>query len=140
MDQLILYYFRRYSKAGEVDKLTHCLAKYTLEICLLDFDLVNIPGSLLAAGALWLSLYTLDPSLPRVTLWSPNLEYYSGYSAKEVQAVLPRMAYNLRNAPMHETQCVQTKYKSGKSLRVAQLEELKSLELAGLARIKGEDS
>ena len=119
--------------------LTHYLAKYTLEICLLDYDLVNIPGSLLAAGALWLSLYTLDPSLASDTLWSPNLEYYSGYSAREVQAVLPRMAHNLISAPTHESQCIQTKYKSSKFLRVAQLEELKSFELAGLAIITGED-
>ena len=113
--------------------LTHYLAKYTLEICLLDYDLVNTSNSLLAAAALWLSLYALDTSLPIDTLWSPTLEYYSGYSSKEVQEVVPRMAHNLTNAPMHEFQCIQTKYESGRFLRVSQLEQLKSLELACLA-------
>jgi len=128
-----LNFLRRYSKAGEVDVLTHYLAKYTLEICLLDYDLVNISSSLLAAASLWLSLYTLDTSLPIDTLWSPTLEHYSGYSSKEVQAVVPRLAHNLTNARMHEFQCIQTKYESGRFLRVSQLEQLKSLELACLA-------
>lgn len=128
-----LNFLRRYSKAGEVDVLTHYLAKYTLEICLLDYDLVNISSSLLAAASLWLSLYTLDTSLPIDTLWSPTLEYYSGYSSKEVQAVVPRTAHNLTNARTHEFQCIQTKYESGRFLRVSQLEQLKSLELACLA-------
>merc|ERR1712158_255031 len=45
-----LNFLRRYSKAGEVDVLQHSLAKYALEISLLDFNLVPVSGSLLAAA------------------------------------------------------------------------------------------
>ena len=72
-------------------------------------------------------------------MWSPNLEFYSGYSASEVQTVVPRVAHNLLTAPKLEFQCIQTKYKSSKFLRVAQMTELKRTELAFLAATTGED-
>merc|ERR1712096_113167 len=57
-----LNFLRRYSKAGNVDVLQHSLAKYTLEVCLIDYNLVSVPGSLLASSSLCLSLLLLDQS------------------------------------------------------------------------------
>merc|ERR1719411_144047 len=57
-----LNFLRRYSKAGEVDVLQHSLAKYALEISLLDFNMVAIAGSLQAAAALCMSMLLLDKS------------------------------------------------------------------------------
>merc|ERR1712111_124568 len=57
-----LNFLRRYSKAGEVDVLQHSLAKYALEICLHDIDMVAIAGSLQAAAALCMSMLLLDKS------------------------------------------------------------------------------
>merc|ERR1712236_58933 len=65
-----LNFLRRYSKAGDVDMLQHSLAKYTLEVCLLDYHLLTTPGSLLASAALCLSLLVLDPSLTLETVWT----------------------------------------------------------------------
>merc|ERR1719481_39508 len=59
---------RRISKAGDVDVLQHSLAKYTLELSLVDYTMVQCPGSQLAAAALCLSL-----------LVPPTLAYYSCY-------------------------------------------------------------
>ena len=126
--------FRRYSKAGEVDVLQHSLAKYTLEVCLLDFSLVNVSGSLLSSAALCLSLLILEKSASLDTVWSPTLEYYSGYSAEEVMAVIPRMASNVHKMNRNnKLQAVRTKYRSGKFLKVADIEELKSEKLVELA-------
>merc|ERR1711875_85359 len=79
-----LNFLRRYSKAGEVDMLQHSLAKYTLEVCLLDYLLLSTPGSLLASAALCLSLLLLDPALTFETVWNKTLTFYSGYSSKQV--------------------------------------------------------
>jgi len=129
-----LNFLRRYSKAGEVDVLQHSLAKYTLEICLLDFSLVNVSGSLLSSAALCLSLLILEKSTSPDTVWSPTLEYYSGYSAEEVMAIIPRLASNLHKMNRNnKLQAVRTKYRSGKFLKVADIEELKSDKLVELA-------
>lgn len=103
-----------------MDVLQHSLAKYALEISLLDFNLVPVSGSLLAAAALCLSLLLLEKSSSLETVWSPTLSYYSGYSAQEVLALVPRLASNLlKMNRANKLQAVRTKYKSGKFLKVS---------------------
>jgi len=130
-----LNFLRRYSKAGEVDVLQHSLAKYALEICLHDIDMVAIAGSLQAAAALCMSMLLLDKSTSLDTVWTPTLQYYSGYSAQTVLEILPKIASNVLKVKSNsKLQAVRTKYKSGKFLKVADIEELRSerlLELAG---------
>jgi len=128
-----LNFLRRYSKAGEVDVLQHSLAKYALEICLLDSSLVHLPGSLLASTSLCLSLMLLEKSSSLDTVWSPTLQFYSGYTSQQVLAILPKVATNvLKMNRSNKLQAVRTKYKSGKFLKVADIEELKSEVLVGL--------
>jgi len=130
-----LNFLRRYSKAGDVDVLQHSLAKYTLEVCLLDYNLVSIPGSLLASSSLCLSLLLLDPSTSMDTVWTPTLEFYSGYTAEAVLDVVTKLATNMvRMNRSNKLQAVRNKYKSGKFMKVADLGELKGekiMELAG---------
>ena len=111
--------------------LQHTLAKYALESCLLDIGLVNTPASLLAAAALYLSLLLLESV---DTVWSPTLEHYTGHSAQEVRAVVPRMASNVHKMKLNpKLQAIRVKFKSGKYLKVADIEELKSETLSLLA-------
>ena len=56
--------------------LQHSLAKYILEVSLLDYRLIQVPGSLLAASALCLSLLCLDRSCNAKSVWTPTLEHY----------------------------------------------------------------
>ena len=114
--------------------MQHSLAKYALEICLLDVNLVNISGSLLASASLCLSLLLLEKSSSLDNVWTATLQYYSGYTAEAVLEILPKVAANVfkmnRN---NKLQAVRTKYKSGKFLKVADIEELKSERLVELA-------
>lgn len=130
-----LNFLRRYSKAGDVDVLQHSLAKYTLEVCLLDYNLVHIPGSLLASSSLCMSLLVLDPSTSMDTVWTPTLEFYSGYTAEDVLDVVTKLATNMvKMNRSNKLQAVRNKYKSGKFMKVADLGELKGekiFELAG---------
>merc|ERR1711955_37524 len=130
-----LNFLRRYSKAGEVDVLQHSLAKYTLEVCLLDYNLVSTPGSLLAAASLCLALLVLDPLQSQDSVWSTTLSFYSGYTPEQVLEVVPKLATNM--SIMHRStklQAVRNKYKSGKFMKVADLGELKSERLMSLTR------
>eukprot|EP00092_Neocalanus_flemingeri_P015065 GFUD01016272.1.p1 GENE.GFUD01016272.1~~GFUD01016272.1.p1 ORF type:complete len:387 (+),score=101.04 GFUD01016272.1:230-1390(+) len=133
-----LNFLRRYSKAGNVDVLQHSLAKYTLEVCLLDYNLVSLPGSLLASASLCLSLLLLDQSSSLDTVWTATLQFYSGYSAEVVLEVVTKLAGNMVKMNRgNKLQAVRTKYKSGKFMKVADLGELKGermIELAGSSK------
>merc|ERR1712037_1037025 len=59
-EPLSIHFLRRYSKAGDVDVLQHSLAKYALELALVEYELVPVPGSKLAASALCLALLLLE--------------------------------------------------------------------------------
>ena len=69
-EPLSIHFLRRFSKAGDVDVLQHSLAKYAIELALVEYDLVPVPGSKLAASALCLSLMLLEPkvSVPFLSL------------------------------------------------------------------------
>ena len=58
-------FFRRASKAGEVEAVTHTLAKYIMELSLTDYSLVAEPPSRLAASALALAIRILEPGMLR---------------------------------------------------------------------------
>ena len=57
---LPLHFLRRASKIGEVDVELHTLAKYLMELTMLDYDMVHFPPSQIAAGAFCLALKVLD--------------------------------------------------------------------------------
>jgi len=119
-----LNFLRRYSKAGDVDMLQHSLAKYTLEVCLLDYHLLSTPGSLLASAALCFSLLVLEPSLTFETVWNKTLAFYSGYSSQQVLEMVPKLAINMTK--MHSStklQAVRNKYSSVKFMEVAAIVE-----------------
>jgi len=133
-----LNFLRRYSKAGDVDVLQHSLAKYVLETSLLDVKLAPVPGSLLASASLCLSLLLLETSVSVETVWSPALQYYSGYSMVSVLPMVSRLASNI--VKLNERSCtlhaVRNKYKSGKFMKVAELGVLKSEKIMKLAGAK----
>merc|ERR1711915_573270 len=131
-----LNFLRRYSKARDVDVLQHSLAKYVLETSLLDDGLAPVPGSLLASASLCLSLLLHESSVSVDTVWSPSLQYYSGYSTESVLPIVSKLASNIiklnnRSCTLH---AVRNKYKSGKFMKVADLAVLKSETILKLAK------
>ncbi|XP_022351308.1 G2/mitotic-specific cyclin-B1-like isoform X2 [Enhydra lutris kenyoni] len=53
------HFLRRASKIGEVDVEQHTLAKYLMELTMVDYDMVHFPPSQIAAGAFCLALKIL---------------------------------------------------------------------------------
>jgi len=133
-----LNFLRRFSKAGDVDVLQHNLAKYALEVGLLDYSLVSIPNSLLAASALYLSLLLLEPSDFTNTVWNSSLAFYSQYTREDLVSISAMLAGGIVSISRKSSklQAVKTKYQSAKFLKVADLEVLKSDILAKLALLK----
>merc|ERR1719381_254424 len=119
---LPLHFLRMNSKAGDVDVQQHTLAKYLIEISLLEYDMAHVPPSLLASAALFLSLRLLDPSLTLATTWSPNLQYYSTYNTKEIIPVVVKLAGVLAKRRESKLQAVHTKFNTKKFMRISQLD------------------
>jgi len=130
-----LHFLRRFSKAGDVDVLQHSLAKYALEVGLLDYSLVPTPGSLMAASALFLSLLLLEPGASLDNVWSPTLAFYTGYSREELVPIVTRHAVNLINMPKRKLQAIRTKYRGIKFMKIADHDVMKGETVAQLAKI-----
>ncbi|KAF8727505.1 A B D E cyclin, partial [Rhizoctonia solani] len=74
-------WLRRASKADAYDVQTRTMAKFLVEISVVEEKLLKCTPSLLSAASLWLARLVLDREE-----WNANLEHYSGYSE---EALLP---------------------------------------------------
>jgi len=130
---LPLHFLRRNSKAGDVDVLQHSVAKYIMEVAMLEYEMAHYPPSKIAGAALFLSLRLLEPEAKLSTVWTQALETYSTYKAKDLLGLVFKMAEVLANMEENKLQAVKTKYSSKKFLKVALLDELKGELLSKLA-------
>jgi len=133
-----LTFLRRFSKAGDVDMLQHTLAKYTLEHALVDYSMVSLPPSQLAAAALHLSLLLLEPidaKAPLASVWSANLQHYSGYTSSQLLPIISRLASMMAKVPSSKLQAVRTKYSSSKLMQVCHLPQLTGDMMMRLVRL-----
>ncbi|KAL5640256.1 hypothetical protein ACGC1H_007505 [Rhizoctonia solani] len=74
-------WLRRASKADAYDVQTRTMAKFLVEVSVVEEKLLKCTPSLLSAASLWLARLILDREE-----WNANLEHYSGYSE---EALLP---------------------------------------------------
>lgn len=128
---LPLHFLRRNSKAGEVDAHKHTLAKYLMELCLPDYDMVHYNPSQMAAAALCLSIRLLDAE--SAESWSDTLAYYSRYHQKDILPVMHRMAHLAQRAGTGKLTAIKTKYQSSKFMRISTIPELSGPLLTQLA-------
>ncbi|KAI0123021.1 cyclin [Xylariales sp. AK1849] len=98
-------FLRRISKADDYDLETRTLAKYFLEVTVMDERFVASPASYLAAGAHCLSRLILDKGD-----WSPDHVYYSGYTFTQLKPLVSTILECCRIARRHHA-AVFEKYK-----------------------------
>ncbi|GAA5848908.1 hypothetical protein JCM9279_004662 [Rhodotorula babjevae] len=88
-------FLRRISKADGYDIHSRTMAKYLMEISIVDHRFMATPPSLIAAGASWLARKVLA-KMP----WDANLVHYSGYSEEELKPTAQLMLdYVVRTSP-----------------------------------------
>uniref|UniRef100_A0A672Q9A6 G2/mitotic-specific cyclin-B2-like n=1 Tax=Sinocyclocheilus grahami TaxID=75366 RepID=A0A672Q9A6_SINGR len=127
---LPLHFLRRASKAGNADAEKHTLAKYFLELTLLDYDMVHFNPSETAAAALCLSQLVLDGQK-----WSPTQQHYSSYDETHLKPVMQHIAKNvvMVNEGLSKHVTVKKKYSSSRLMKISLLPQLKSSLVKDLA-------
>lgn len=126
---LHLHFLRRNSKAGQVDANEHTLAKYLMELSMLDYEMCHVPPSKIAAAALCLSIKLFDD-----VEWTATLEHYSRYSYEELHPIICHLSKNLKLAKTSTyLAAVRTKYASNKAFKISLSKEVQSPAVIELA-------
>jgi len=115
---LALHFLRRYSKVGEVDSIQHALAKFFMEVTLLDYGFVHVNPSLIAAAALWLAI-KLEDKPTVLSPWTDKLRHYSGYEESDIISFGSKIADQVVKLPTAKCNFVFNKYQSGKFMKIS---------------------
>ncbi|KAM8893390.1 G2/mitotic-specific cyclin-B2-like [Spinachia spinachia] len=120
---LPLHFLRRASKVAGSDVERHTLAKYLMELTLLDYDMVHYRPSEIAAASLCLSQLLLEE-----LAWSPTQQHYSTYDAAHLKTIMQHIAQNIVLVDEGKTkfQAVKNKYSSSKLMKIALIPQLRS--------------
>ncbi|NWW10673.1 CCNB2 protein, partial [Oreocharis arfaki] len=127
---LPIHFLRRASKAGEADAKQHTLAKYLMELTLIDYDMVHHRPSEIAAAALCLSQKILGHNK-----WGTKQQYYTGYAEDSLVMTMKHMAKNVVkvNEKLTKYIAVKNKYASSKLLTISTIPQLNSEIIRDLA-------
>ncbi|XP_055056966.1 G2/mitotic-specific cyclin-B1 [Misgurnus anguillicaudatus] len=128
---LPLQFLRRASKIGDVTAEHHTLAKYFLELTMVDYDMIHFPPSQVASAA-----YALTLKVFKCGEWTPTLQHYMGYSEDQLVPVMQHIAKNVVrvNEGLSKHLAVKNKYSSQKQMRIASISQLKSPLIKELAK------
>ncbi|NWI87024.1 CCNB2 protein, partial [Pitta sordida] len=127
---LPIHFLRRASKAGEADAKQHTLAKYLMELTLIDYDMVHHRPSEIAAAALCLSQKILGHNK-----WGTKQQYYTGYAEESLLTTMKHMAKNVvkLNEKLTKYTAVKNKYTSSKLMMISTIPQLNSEIIKDLA-------
>ena len=121
----VILFLRRYSKLMETTKKVHNLAKYILELSLLDPTNSFIPSSKKAGAALLLAALLLNPSEPPQKLWCATLVVYSTYEVCHLRETKRRLKKSLYDGHHSDKlKAIREKYATSDFLEVSTLKVL----------------
>jgi len=117
---LSIQFLRRNSKAAVADAKKHTLAKYFLELILIDYNTSRIMPSKIAAASLYLAGKLLENAE-----WTDTLAYYSSYDEDDLCSTVKSIAKLIAKAETSKFQASRTKYSMNKFMGIAAIPELK---------------
>ncbi|XP_059830434.1 G2/mitotic-specific cyclin-B1 [Hypanus sabinus] len=128
---LPLHFLRRASKVAEVSSELHTLAKYLMELTIVDYEMMHYLPSQIAAGAFCLAQKVLNAGE-----WTPLLEYYMTYKEHDLVSVMEHIAKNVVkvNQSLTKYMTIKNKYASNKLLKISTIPQLKSDVIINLSK------
>ncbi|VVC39369.1 Cyclin, N-terminal,Cyclin-like,Cyclin, C-terminal domain [Cinara cedri] len=119
-----LTFLRRFSKVAGARSSQHSLAKYFLELSLVDYNMVHInPSKIAASGLLLAIVITNDPELEDnpenvktllSSYWTDVLHKHSTYKINDLISTVQMLGALALNAPEGKLKAVHKKYQSAK--------------------------
>ncbi|KAF9356169.1 G2/mitotic-specific cyclin [Mortierella sp. AD094] len=106
-------FLRRISKADNYDIHSRTVAKYLMEIPLLDYNFLECPPSMISGAALCLARRMMGHNH-----WNENLERYSGYKEEDLIPCMERMVHFLQR-PIKTNSFIFRKYATKRFLKAS---------------------
>ncbi|XP_069838293.1 G2/mitotic-specific cyclin-B2-like isoform X2 [Dendropsophus ebraccatus] len=127
---LPLHFLRRASRSCHAQEEHHVLAKYFMELTLMDYDMVHYLPSIIAAASLCLTQKVLNWGS-----WNATVQHYTGYTEENLLPVMQHIAKNvfMLNNNMTKFVYVKNKFASRKLNRISTISQLNSPVLLRLA-------
>lgn len=119
-------------KAAHGTSKNHHLAKYFVDLSLVEYTMAHYRPSELAAAAVCLSLHLLS-SKSLAEVWTPTLSYYSGYPLEHIDPIIKKIAKLVTNVENSKYKAVYNKYLDVTLARVSSLPHLKGEAIQELA-------
>ncbi|KAK3922442.1 G2/mitotic-specific cyclin-B3 [Frankliniella fusca] len=117
-------FLRRYARCAKIAMPQLTLARYILELTLLEYSMVTVSDSKIAAAALLLAL-----KMQNLGGWTPTLEYYSGYKLEDIHDLCHQLNDMLHKKPKTALQTVRNKYSHKVFFEVANIPLVDDLKL-----------
>lgn len=127
---LPLHFLRRYSKVAQVDTTIHNLAKYIMELTVVEYKFCHVLPSKIAAAALAISMIAFEHDQRKTLhqIWNANLEHFTCYSLTSIAELIQPLAGHLlkvsRASDSARIMAVRKKYLDKKFLRVSASHEV----------------
>ncbi|PKI55115.1 hypothetical protein CRG98_024406 [Punica granatum] len=103
-------FMRRFLKAAQSDKKLELLSFFIIELCLVEYEMLKFPPSLLAAAA----VYTAQCAISRFREWSKTCEFHSTYSEEQLLECSRMMVTFHQKAATGKLTGVHRKYSTSK--------------------------
>ncbi|KAJ6336673.1 hypothetical protein OIU76_006533 [Salix suchowensis] len=103
-------FMRRFLKASQCDTKLELLSFFIVELCLVEYDMLKYPPSLLAAAA----MYTAQCTISGTKQWSKTNEFYTSYSEEQLGECSRLMVNFHRNSGTGKLTGVHRKYSTSK--------------------------
>jgi len=117
-------FLRRYARCAKIAMPQLTLARFILELSLLEYSMVTVSDSKLAAATLLLAL-----KMQNLGGWTPTLEYYSGYKLEDIHDLCHQLNDMLHKKPKTALQTVRNKYSHKVFFEVANIPLVDDLKL-----------
>jgi len=129
---LPLHFLRRNSKAAHADPKIHTMAKYLMELTLIDHECAAWSPSLLAASALYITLRLLSN---QTNTWNPTLAYYSSYTEDQITPCIAHICKLIKRSERSRFQNCRKKYSSAKLLEISKSPEFNATYISEMAEL-----
>lgn len=107
-------FLRRYARCARIQMPLLTLARYILELALMNYKTVTLSDSKQAAAALYLAF-----KMVKHDEWNDKLEYYTGYKKSDFKDIVLLFNKMLHQDPCDQLKTIKTKYSHELFFRVA---------------------